>query len=252
MSWPAPSWAFWRPWCCGYRPCASASTASPTRSAGCRSCLRLSAAARSRGTSGRAVGVHQAQPGSGKDLGDPRAGQVAARVAGEVDDQVREVTRGLEAVRRHDRAARVARGTEAGPAVTIVVPVRREPALELALADRHAVAVAVMQDRRRAAAGVDALRSALWQLRVDRKARAYGDDRVVVADPSVHELRDRADVRDRRAYARRVNLHVDVLADLVDAVACGADEVRAAVRVDEVGRAAVREHLARAGADDTG
>src|SRR5207244_8174625 len=97
---------------------------------------------------------------------------------------------------------------------------------------------------------VDPLWTALRQLRIDREAGRYGNDRVVVAHTLVHELRDGADVRDRSADPRRVHLHVDALTDLVDAVAGGADEVLAAVRVDEVGRAAVREDLACAGADD--
>src|SRR3954453_7989735 len=109
-----------------------------------------------------------------------------------------------------------------------------------------------MGDDRRTAARIDPLRSSLRQLRIDRETRANGYDRIVVANTSVHELRDRADVGDGGPNARAVHLHVDALADLVDAVPGSADVVRGAVRVDEVGGAAVRIHLARAGADDRG
>src|SRR5947209_16888289 len=66
--------------------------------------LRLPSATGGRGTRQRAVGVHERETGSGEDLGDPRPGEVAARVARPVDDQVREVA-GRLAARRDDTAA---------------------------------------------------------------------------------------------------------------------------------------------------
>ena len=66
------------------------------------------------------------------------------------------------------RGAGVARRAEPGPAEAVVVPVRGDAALELALRDGDAVAVAVVQDRRAdVAAGVDAARAAC-----DRDRRA--------------------------------------------------------------------------------
>src|SRR5215216_6748113 len=193
----------------------------------------------------RAVGVHQRQPGLREDLREPRPGEVAAGIA-RVDDQVGEVARTLTG-RGEDPAARVARQAEPRPAVAVVEPVGRQAALLLALRDRDAVAVAVVAHDLGPAAGVDAVGAAGRECRIDREARADGDHRVVVAHAVVDELRHRADVGDRLADAWRRHLHVDALADPVDTVPGRADVVLAAVRVDEVGGAAVRVDLTGAG-----
>src|SRR5204863_1636437 len=106
---------------------------------------------------------------------------------------VREIARGECAVGQHC-AARVTGGADARPAIAVVVPVRGKAALELALRHGDTVAMPPVGHDRRTAARVDPLRASLRQLRIDRETRANGYDRIVVANTSVHELRDRADV----------------------------------------------------------
>ena len=185
-------------------------------------------------------------------LGDVGAGEVGTGAGADVDDQVREVADRRAAEGRHDRAAGVAGRAEARPAVAVVVEVRGQAELGLALRDGDVVAVAVVRDGRRVAARIGALRAAddgdRW---IDAPLGRDGGS-ILISDQSLPGTPSPEVI-----FATVPTTPIVVVSSCI-VTSCptrsvqrrrGADVLRRAVREDEVRRAAVRRDDAARGGD---